>query len=306
MKYPIGFVSAILPDFSFEQVVDFASRHGFSHIEVMCWPKGKATRRYAGVTHIEAESMTPDKAQEINAYCAAKGVTISALGYYPNPLDADLEKRQVYQDHLKSIISCAKLLGISTVNTFIGREKNLTLPQNIELFKTAWSSILQHAQTNGIRIGIENCPMYFTYDEFPDGQNIAFNANVWDQLFASDYGHVLGLNYDPSHLLWMQMDYLAPLQSHTHKLFHLHLKDATVHYDKLAKLGILATPLEYHTPKLPGRGQIDWAQYLKVLDKVSYTGALIIEFEDKDYEGSIEKVTEGLLFTKKYIESLME
>jgi sugar phosphate isomerase/epimerase len=305
MKFPIGFVSAILPDFSFEEVIDFAALHGFSHVELMCWPVGKANRRYAGVTHIDAETITEEKAAYINEYCRSKAVSISGLGYYPNPLDTDLAKRKIYQEHLVSLISCAKLLGVATVNTFIGRDKTLNLPQNIELFTTQWKPILEHAKQQGIRIAIENCPMYFTHDEFPDGQNIAFNATVWEQLFAHEYGEVLGLNYDPSHLLWMQMDYLAPLKGFTHKLFHLHLKDAEVHAQKLAQVGILATPLEYHTPRLPGRGQIDWAQYLKVLSEINYQGPLIIEFEDKAFEGSLEKVTEGLLFTKKYIQDLM-
>lgn len=103
----LGFVSAILPDLTFEQVIDFASENGFSCVEMMCWPVGKAERRYAGVTHIDVTDMTKEKASYINNYAKSKGVTISALGYYPNPLDPDLEKRIFYIEHIKRLIKAA-------------------------------------------------------------------------------------------------------------------------------------------------------------------------------------------------------
>jgi sugar phosphate isomerase/epimerase len=304
--FQLGFVSAILANSTFEEVIDFASQNGFSHVEMMAWPStGNDERRYAGVTHIDTQTLSSKQATYIQNYCKQKSVSISALGYYPNPLDADLSLRNQYIAHILALIEAAKLLNIGLVNTFIGRNKNLNLSQNIELYHQVWPPILAHAAKHGVRIGIENCPMYFTNDEWPDGKNIAFNAKVWDVLFDTPNGECLGLNYDPSHLLWMQMDYLAPLSSHQHKLFHLHLKDAHVDTDKLKLLGVLATPLEYHSPKLPGRGQIDWQIYLSKLKQINYQGPLIIEFEDKDYEHSTQAITEGLLFTKNYLQNII-
>lgn len=301
----IGFVSAILAEKSFEEVLDFAAVHGFGYVEIMCWPKGKAERRYAGVTHIDVDSLGDEALQYITNNCAKTGVSISALGYYPNPLDADEEKGQVYVAHLMKVITAAAKLNINLVNTFIGRNKYLNLDENIALYKQVWKPILAHAKQLNVRIGIENCPMYFTNDEWPDGKNIAINAKVWDQLFAVENAEILGLNYDPSHLLWQQMDYEAPLHSHFSKIYHIHLKDAHVDMEKFRQLGVLATPLEYHSPKLPGRGDIDWPHYLHTLQEKGWQGPLIIEFEDKDYEQSNEKIVEGLLATKAYIEKIL-
>jgi sugar phosphate isomerase/epimerase len=299
--FQLGFVSAILAECTFEEVIDFAAAEGFSHVEIMCWPKGTAERRYAGVTHLDVDNLDVDYTL---AYCQKKGVSISALGYYPNPLDANTEKREEYINHLKKLIKAAQKLKIGLINTFIGRHKDLNLDQNIALYKTVWAPLLALAKENNVKIGIENCPMYFTNDEWPDGKNIAINAKVWEQLWAVENAEILGLNYDPSHLLWMQMDYIAPLLEYTNRLFHLHLKDAHVDQQAFKRLGVLATPLEYHSPKLPGRGDIDWIQYLKILKQINYTGPLIIEFEDKEFEGNIALITKGLRATKQYITNI--
>lgn len=304
MKYDLGFVSAIFADKTFEQVIDFAAENDFQCVELMCWPKGKAERRYAGVTHIDVDDLSDEAVERILNYLDKKNVYISGLGYYPNPLDADEAKREVYINHILKIITAAKKLNIPVVNTFIGRNSNLNIDQNITLFKEVWAPILAHAKSNQIKIGIENCPMYFTNDEWPDGKNIAINSAVWDQLFAVENGDILGLNYDPSHLLWMQMDYLSPLKDYAHKLFHLHLKDAHVDQLALKKLGILATPLQFHSPKLPGLGDIDWAKYFDTLRQTSYSGPVVIEFEDKLFESSAHDIVKGLLQTRDYLQSL--
>lgn len=97
----LGFVSAILDGWNFEEMIDTASEMGFSCVEVACWPCGKAERRYAGVSHINVDELTDEKAAEILAYCAKKGVEISSLAFYPNTMDADLEKRAANVEHLK-------------------------------------------------------------------------------------------------------------------------------------------------------------------------------------------------------------
>ncbi len=85
----LGFVSAILPELNLNQVLQFASAEGFACVEIMCWPVGKAERRFAGVTHIDVAGFTRTRADEDNALCAKHGAAISGLGYYPNPLDPD-------------------------------------------------------------------------------------------------------------------------------------------------------------------------------------------------------------------------
>ncbi|MEP7322341.1 MAG: sugar phosphate isomerase/epimerase family protein [Saprospiraceae bacterium] len=300
--YDLGFVSAIFADKTFEEVIDFASDHGFKCVELMCWPLGKAERRYAGVTHIDVDALDELKINYIQSYLRKKNVYISGLGYYPNPLDADEEKRTFYINHIKKVISAAALLNIPVVNTFIGRHQMLGLKENLELFQKHWPSIIQHAGVNKVKIGIENCPMFFSTDEWPNGKNIAISPDIWQQLFDVEGGEHLGLNYDPSHLVWQQMDYLLPLKEFSEKLFHIHLKDAKVYRDKLNRVGILATPLEYHSPKLPGHGDINWKTFFESLRKSGYHGPVVIEFEDKSYESNEALIIQGLLETKTFVE----
>lgn len=298
----LGFVSAILPELSFEELIDLASDYGFSCVEVCCWPLGKAERRYAGVTHIDVDTLDEKKAAEINAYCQDKGVEISALGYYPNPLDPDREKSSFFINHIKKVIDASALLGIYRMNTFIGRDKNKTVDENFDTFRKVWPEIVWHAGEKGVKIGIENCPMIFTNDEWPGGNNLATTPVIWRRMFAEVNSAHFGLNYDPSHLLWQQMDYLKPLYEFRDKLFHIHLKDAKVYRDKLDNVGIMATPLEYHTPKLPGLGDIDWAKFFSTLYDIRYTGHVCIEVEDKAFEDTLENRKKSLVLTKKFLD----
>ena len=154
----LGFVTAILPDLDFEDVVDFASEQDYHYVEVMCWPKGKAERRYAGVTHIDVGELSFSRIQQIHQYLEAKNVRMSALGYYPNPMDADEAKATVYIQHLKDLILAAKKLGLDTVNTFIGREQAKSVEENLEKFSQVWPPIIQFAEEHGIRIRHRKLP----------------------------------------------------------------------------------------------------------------------------------------------------
>jgi sugar phosphate isomerase/epimerase len=303
--FPLGFVSAIFPNKCFEEVIDFAAENSFAVVELMCWPKGKAERRYAGVTHIDADALDEATVTHILQYAATKKVGISALGYYPNPMDEDEEKRAIYITHLLKVITAAQKLGVAVVNTFIGRSRYLSPEQNFELFQKIWPPILQHAQSAGVKIAIENCPMYFTADEWPNGKNIAISPAVWQQMFEQPFAGNLGLNYDPSHLLWQQMNYLQPITQFSEKLFHIHLKDAAVDTQLLNQHGILAHPLAYHSPRLPGRGDINWSQFFTTLKSAGYTGPVVIEFEDKDFEHSEQAIADALIATKKEMERLL-
>src|SRR4030065_2351652 len=120
----LGFVSAILADQSFEEIFDFASQNNFNCIEVLCWPKGKAERKYAGVTHIDVDTLDDKTISHIQDYVKKTNVEISALGYYPNPLDPDGGKRELYAEHIKKDINSANKLGLGLVNTFIGKDKS--------------------------------------------------------------------------------------------------------------------------------------------------------------------------------------
>ena len=230
---------------------------------------------------------------------------VSALGYYPNPLCADEKEAEVYINHLKRVISTAPQLGLDTVNTFVGRDHTRSMKDNWALFQERWPGIVKHAEASGVRIAIENCPMLFTNDEWPGGKNLAVSPKIWREMFERIPSRNFGLNYDPSHLVWQLMDGVKPIREFADRIFHVHAKDARVLRDKLNETGILATPLEYHEPKLPGLGEVKWAEFFTALAETGYNGAVCIELEDRAFEGSIADRKRGLVQAKKFLEQFL-
>ncbi len=279
----LGFVSAILPDLSLEQVLAFARDEGFSCVEVMCWPVGKADRRFAGVTHLDVSGFTQAQADDINGMCRDFGVELSGLGYYPNPLDPDPDVARRITEHLKKVIVAAKKLGLQTVNCFIGRDWTKSVDDNWPRFLKTWRPLVAFAEDHGIRIGIENCPMAFTQDEWPGGKNLATTPVIWRRMFSDIPSKNLGLNYDPSHFILQQMDPLSPLREFAKKLFHVHAKDMIIHRDKLDEFGIFSVPKNWTQPRIPGYGEINWNQFMAELCAVGYRGPVCIEVEDDTF-----------------------
>ena len=297
----LGFVSAILPELSLTEVMTFAAEAGYDCVEVMCWPKGKAERRYAGVTHIDVANLDEAEIDQVHRLVEKTGVSISGLGYYPNPLTPDVEEAQTYTNHIKSVILAARSLGLNNVNTFVGRDWARSIDDNWPQFEQTWKPLIALAEENDIRIGIENCPMFFTDDEWPGGKNLAFSPAIWQRMFESIPSDHFGLNYDPSHLIWLQIDYAQPLVDFAHKLFHVHAKDVRLDRDRLNQVGIMANPSEYHTPKLPGMGNVDWGRFFSTLTDTGYEGAVCVEVEDRAYEGSLERRKASLIQSQRYL-----
>jgi sugar phosphate isomerase/epimerase len=301
----LGFVSAILPDLSLEEVVQFAAENNFATIELMCWPKGKAERRYAGVTHVDVVDFTQEAATSVNQIVSDAGLTISGLGYYPNPLAPDKEEAQVYSDHLKQVIKAAQRLGVGVVNTFIGRDWTKSVDDNWPRFKEVWPPLIKFAEDHAVKIGIENCPMAFSKDEWPGGKNLAHSPAIWRRMFEEITSPNFGLNYDPSHMIWQHMDYLKPMREFKDKLFHIHAKDVRLDRHRLDEVGIMATPLEYHAPKLPGLGDINWGQFFSILTDAGYNGPVCIEVEDRAYEDSLESRKASVVQSGRYLKNFM-
>jgi len=297
----LGLVSAILPELSLEEVLQVAATEGFSCVELMCWPRGKAERRYAGITHVDAVDFDASRAAEVNKLLAAHGIRISALGYYPNPLCPDPAEARVYADHLRRVIAAAKLLGVGVVNTFVGRDPEQSIDRQWPRLLEVWRPLVAYAEEQGVRIAIENCPMLYTGDEWPGGKNLAYAPAIWRRMFRDIPSPNFGLNYDPSHLVWQHIDYVKPLAEFADRIFHVHLKDARIDRDRLDDVGILATPLEYHTPCLPGRGDVDWPRFLAALSAIGYAGPACIEVEDRRFEGSLETRREALRQSLQFI-----
>ena len=297
----LGLVSAILPDLTFEEVVDYAAKTGFECIEVCCWPKGKAVRRYAGITHIDLEGLDSAKMSYYKDYAKKHGITISSLGYYPNPLDPDKEAAGVSIEHIKKLIGVSAEMGINMVTTFIGRDKTKTIEENLELFKKTWTPIIKLAEEKKVKIAIENCPMFFTVNEWPGGNNLAANPNVWRQMFSLIPSKYFGLNLDPSHLYLIGASITKSIYEFKSRIFHVHFKDIKIYQEKLDEYGYFSYPALWHSPKLPGLGGVDFGAFCSALYDIRYKGSACIEVEDKAFEGNLALVKQGIEQSYRYM-----
>jgi len=301
----LGFVSAILPDLSLEQVVAVAAREGYDCVELMCWPPGKADRRYAGVTHLDVAKLTRGETRRIRDLFGEAGVSISALGYYPNALSPDAAEAKIATAHIKKVIRAAATLEVGRMTSFIGRDWTRSVEDNWPKFLRVWKPLIRYAEDHGVRIGIENCPMLFSNDAWPGGKNLAHSPAVWRRMFEEIPSPSFGLNYDPSHLIWQQMDEVSPLREFADRLVHMHAKDVRVDYDRLDDVGVLAHPSDYHTPKLPGMGDVDWGAFFSVLTDVGYRGPVCVEVEDRAFEGSLEDRERSLRQSAGYLRQFL-
>ena len=303
----LGFITSILETYTYEEMMDFASEQGFECVEVACWPAGKGERRYAGTSHIDVGRVLSDDAycEHILAYSKDKNVEISSLAFYPNNMDGDLEKRAAANEHLKTVIRASAKLGVNMVTTFIGRYQNKTLEANFEILKEVWPPLLDLAKELGVRIAIENCPMLFGPDQWPGGQNIMTTPSNWRKVFELLPYDNLGINYDPSHFVWQFIDYVKPIYEFKDKIWHVHYKDIKLYPDKLNDVGIMAYPLDFMAPKIPGLGDVDWGKYVSALTDIGYDGYTCIEVEDRSFEGSDEAIRNSLILSKRYLKQFV-
>lgn len=294
----LGLMSAALPQLSFEDLVAWLSQNGFGMIEVACWPVGKAERRYAGVTHIDVAKLKKKDVKSIHATLEKHGMQISSLGYYPNPLHPDLDHRQQVIDHLQKVIVAAEMLKVPIVGTFVGRNKDLTLEQNLDEFAKVWPPIVKFAADHGIKIAIENCPMIFSNDEWPGGNNLAISPHVWRKMWEIIPDANFGLNLDPSHLIWQMIDYERVVYDFADRIFHVHAKDMRIDREQLYQRGIMSIGMGWQIPRLPGLGEVNWAKFLGALYAVGYDYVCSIEHEDRAFEGEELLVKRGLLIAR--------
>lgn len=301
----LGFVSAILEELPFDEVLTFAAEEGFDCVEVMCWPKASTdARRYAGVSHIDVDGFGAAEARDVRERLSHHGVAISGLGYYPNPLAADASERRTYVEHIRKVISAAAVLGVGVVNTFVGRDPSRPVEEQWDTFESVWKPLVEHAEEEGVRIGIENCPMLFSLDEWPGGKNLAVSPAIWREMFERIPSAAFGLNFDPSHLHWQGIDIARALHEFAERIVHVHAKDERIDHELLFQRGYLG--LGWHVPKIPGLGDIDWDKYFRDLDEIGWQGPVVIEVEDRAFEGSLKDRMEAVRRSKRYLDSVRE
>jgi sugar phosphate isomerase/epimerase len=228
---------------------------------------------------------------------AARGITASGLGYYPNPLQPDLEARAAIAAHLKDLISASAMMGVGVVNTFMGADQTQTLQDNWSAAKLFWPDIVAHARDNNVKIAIENCPMIFTNDEWPSGQNLAYSPSMW-RTILEEFGETVGLNFDPSHLVWQHIDMPRAIEEFGSRIYHAHAKDVMIDHNGLYEHGILSLGMGWQVPRLPGLGDVDWPAFFSALYRSGYDHVCCVEHEDRQWEGSDELLKRGFLLAR--------
>ena len=294
----LGIFTAAFPGKSLEEVAAWAAESGFETLEIACWPIEKASRRYAGVTTIDVIDFNAAKAKEVRAVLENYGLSISALGYYPNPLHPDVEHRETVIEHLKQVILAAELLDVEIVGTFVGRDQDKTTPANLEAFAKIWPPIVKFAADHQVKIAIENCPMIFSYDEWPGGNNLASSPAIWKQIWEIIPADNFGLNLDPSHLILQMIDYERVVYEFADKIFHVHAKDLQIDREGLYQNGVLSQGMGWQIPRLPGLGDIDWGKFISALYRVGYDYVISIEHEDRAFEKTEDLIERGFLLSR--------
>jgi sugar phosphate isomerase/epimerase len=294
----LGLLSAAFPNLSLEQLAAWAAGNGFEMLEIACWPPSKAERRYAGVTHLDVAELTPAKAQGVRDLMDQHNLQISALAYYPNPLHPDPDHRRMVIDHLQKVIIAAEQLKVPIVGTFVGRDQHKTVEENFGEFEKVWPPIVRFANDHGVKIAIENCPMIFSNDEWPGGNNLASTPAIWRRMWEIIPDANFGLNLDPSHLVWQMIDYVRVIYDFGPRIFHVHAKDMRIDREQLYQRGVLSLGMGWQVPRLPGLGEVRWDQFISALYAVGYDYVVSVEHEDRAFEQTEDLVKRGFLIAR--------
>ena len=302
----LGLLTAAFPSLSLEEVADWAAANGFEALEIACWPAaGGERRRYAGVSHIDVDRLDAAAARGVHELLSSRGLTISSLAYYPNPLDPDPAQRSQAQVHLRKVIEGADTLEVNLVGTFIGRDQSRPPEPAFAEVLEQWPPLVKFAADRGVRIAIENCPMIFSADEWPGGRNLAYSPVQWRRLFEAMPGDTLGLNLDPSHLVWQFIDIQRVVREFGPRIYHVHAKDLEIDRDGLYENGVMSLGMGWQVPRLPGLGEVQWNRFIAALIRAGYDGAVSVEHEDRSFEGDLDLVKRGFLLARNTLRPLL-
>lgn len=302
----IGFLTACLPKVSLEKKIEWAQEQGFKALELACWPR--TNERDYSSSDIDVQNLTQEEADQIRKMADDAGITLTSIAYYDNNLDHDPEVRARINQHTMKCIDAAAMLGVETMGTFIGRNIDKDIVENMEEFQEVFTPIVSYAEEKGVKVVIENCPMHGWQRRTEPG-TISYTPELFEEMFRRVPNANFGLNLDPSHLYFQLIDYVAVVEQFKDRIFHVHAKDAEIFQDKLSYYGVHNAQLpgseSYWRFRMPGHGQIDWEKFIEALRKVGYEGVISIEHEDPLYEGSDEKIYEGLQVGLEYLKDIV-
>jgi len=301
----IGFLTACLPQVGLDDLVQWAAQQGFKALELAAWPV-ESDRDYQA-RQIDAANFTKDEAARVKDLFAKHDMEISAMAYYDNNLHPDPEKRKYFHGHLKKVIDTAQLLDVELVGTFVGSRPDKSPAENIKEIGQVFRELVKYAEDRGVKLMIENCPMDH-WVQFGLPGNYAYSPELWEALFNEVPSDHFGLNYDPSHLYWLGIDYLQGVRDFASKIFHAHAKDTEMIPEGEYRYGILGQQINpqpwksgWWRYRMPGWGEVNWQLFISILQEYGYDYVLSIEHEDPLWEGSEEKVKGGLQLGYKHL-----
>lgn len=276
----IGFLTAPFRNESFESVVEFAKQHGFQGMEVVTG---------VGEGHIDAQQVLRDKGSKVKKLLEDTGLRISSLAMYGNTLNPDLSQRRQFLRMLHKVIDAAATLGVEVVCTLAGmpvpgKSKLQTIEEDAP---KAFKRLCEHAAEQGIKIALEN--WYAT--------NLQGLLH-WQRFFEVVPYENIGLNFDPSHLAWQDIDYLYAVEKFGDRIFHVHAKDTEILWHRRRYLGNQEPGWWRYV--IPGFGVVDWGQFIGSLRRIGYDGVLSIEHEDAALPRE-EGFIKGLEYLRRFV-----
>ncbi len=275
-----------------EERIRFAKEAGFEGVEVSI----------SADSPLDPRIVKDDEVKRAKEVLDENGIKLLSLFHFFEYGAKDEQKRKEAIETFPRALEMAKILGtnILTVNSFTLEEGDLQ--SRIKYFKEVFTSFAKQAEDKGMKIGIENCPHELN--------NLAYSPKMWEVVFQEVPSKALGLEYDPSHLVWQQIDYLKAIYDFGDRIYAFHAKDTEVMKDKLGKSGVLQGLFEgsvwksdWWRYRLPGYGEVDWKRVFVALADIGYNGDINIEHEDPVFGG--DKTDEGLKRGLKYLKQFI-
>jgi sugar phosphate isomerase/epimerase len=268
-----------------EKTVEFAHKVGFRSMELSAWPDSS----------LNADKVTDRRINEVKKNLKDHDIEISALGYYPNYLDPNKANAKEATRYFYKVMELASKMELDVVCTFAGRDGMKSIKENIPLFAEAFKPFCAEAEKRGIKIAIENCPMMDRF--YLRGENIAISPEVWDEMYKVVKSKSLGIELDPSHMIWQGIDYVQAVYDYGDRIFHIHAKDMEINQKILKRVGIIGQAFGetiglghgWWRARLPGWGLMDWPKFLTALIEVGYKNNIDIEHEDDVFAAAYAK-----------------
>lgn len=307
----LSYLTACFNNLSLEEKVKFAAEQKFDAIELSCWPV--ANDRDYSSTDIDVSKFDSKVKEDILKLTGENNIEIASLAYYDNCLHPDTSIRENNVKHLYNVIETAGKLGVKFVGAFAGRNLDLSFEENFTEFEKIFPNIVKYAADRNVNLLIENCSMPGWHRE-GWGATISYSPELWDRMFEIIPDENFGLNFDPSHLIWLGVDYIKALIDYKERVLYFHAKDTKIFEEKRSYYSIFGKQLNRENEwdygwwqhKIPGKGSVDWQKIYQTLREIGYDGYVSIEHEDLNYSENDEAIKLGLMKGKAFLDSIFK